>query len=255
MENELGMSPEEMETFLENVRKFTFIQFAKEEVDEPMYDELYDLMMDQYPILRDEQRPKIVEIINSIVDGLGFRLMLTFNRLLEEDRAGVDHRVKHPDLDNWRLEHEKEPDLRLHDPDVNPYPPLTDEMWRELAIEHNKEEIRWHNWYEKRKFDFIHIVQDWILWAYEDLYELSSDGLIVYAMILDMAYDEYHEACAEMETFIDSGFPEEDYDNFFEKYDALSTDERLHSIHISHERHRKQMEEYEKGINEELSSN
>jgi len=70
--------------------------------------------------------------------------------------------------------------------------------------------LEFFNWEERRKFEFIDLVQTIILKYFKELEELNSDEWIIYAVAMREEYQYYMTSCENVELFIDCGFPEEE---------------------------------------------
>lgn len=239
MVNELGLNEEETEKFLENVKKTSFLIYAYTEVKEIVAEELLDLLYDQYPFFWDETRPEVLEMIEGIVSHTGYHLMMQFNKLVEDQKAGINIREVYPEFDQWKERHER---LKLpkqyDDPEVNRYPSVySDEEWRQNVLEEIREDQRFDKWESWRKFHYIDVIQRIILDAYEEIYDLNPDEWLIYEMTMDDEYDDYKSTCEDLELLIDMGLDISDFDHLLERYDALSKEEKdrvcnLHSSRI-----------------------
>ncbi len=222
--------PEELQKSLADT--FDFCQFYYKVYSKVMRNlspELLKLMKQQYPVFKTEKRPLVVEQINVIANITGYKLLLNLFHLVEDQKTGVNLREKYPKFESW-IDFYGRP----HKPDTmdethrHEYTWLSDKEWDELRESENRIMLEYFNWKEKRKFEFIDLVQTILFKYYKELEELNSDELIMYAVHLGDEYEYYLTTCEEMELFIDCGFPEEDIkltdEEFEQNYRNLSTE-------------------------------
>jgi hypothetical protein len=171
---------------------------------------LHKLMKRQYPVFVTENRPLVTDYINVIATTTGYKLLLNLFHLIQGQKAGVNLRQKYPEFERW-----VEFYARPHKPDTidethrHEYTWLTDKEWDELRESENQILLEYFNWSEKRKFEFIDVVQTILFKYYEELHDLNADELIIYAVHIRDEYEYYLTNCEHIELFIDCGFPED----------------------------------------------
>jgi hypothetical protein len=184
-------------------------------------------MYQQYPVFKTETRPLVVEHINDISDITVTALIITLRKLVEDQKAGVNVREKYPEFEHW-IEFYGRPNQPEFIDDSNryEYPWVSDEEWEVTLEKENSMLLEFFNWKEKRKFDFIDLIQKTFFKYYKELEELNPDEWIIYAMLIRDEYENYLCRCEDLELFIDCGFPEEEinlsYEEFIRNFRNLS---------------------------------
>src|ERR1017187_7199297 len=64
--------------------------------------DLLELMQKQYPVFKTENRPLLLEEINSIASTTGYSLLFDLYHLLNNQRQGVNLREKYTELEDWK---------------------------------------------------------------------------------------------------------------------------------------------------------
>lgn len=172
---------------------------------------LLKLMWQQYPVFKTERRPLVVKHIKAISTTTGYTLLFNLYHLVQDQKSGVDVREKCPELDSLvdfyaRPQH---PDT-INETKRYQYTWLNDEEWEVHRDHENSELLIFFNWKEKRKFEFVDLVQKLLFKYYKELEELNADEWILYAVHIREEYEAYLCGCEDVELFIDCGFPEEE---------------------------------------------
>lgn len=200
---------------------------------------LKTLMFRQYPVLKTEKRPRVVEYIDKFINSVGTKMLFKLNGLIQGQNEGVKVREKYPEFDRW-VEFYGRPQSPkvIKDSDRNkPWrKKWTDSQWEEYKKTQNEQLLIFFNWNERRKSEFIDILQPILFENYRELEELNADELIIYAVIIYDEYDYYLSLCEHIELFIDSGFPEEEIalsdKEFMENYLKLDPEIRQKNIEL-----------------------
>lgn len=188
---------------------------------------LRKLMRQQYPVFKTEKRPLVVEYIESISTTIGYSLLFNLYHLVQGQKAGVNIREKYQKLDSWVDFYARPQHPHTIDETTRPeYTWMSDEEWEVYRDSENKAMLEFFNWKEKRKFEFIDLVQKLIFKYYKELEELNPDEWIMYAVHMGDEYETYLSQCEDVELFIDCGFPEEEIkltdEEFRQNYHNLS---------------------------------
>ncbi len=191
------------------------------------------LMYSQYPVLRTEERPLLVEDIEFIINYTANQdYLLKIYKLLEWHKKGEDLRTLYPKLDKWAKFYCRpaEPDTVSFTRPEN-YFWMTDEEWIEDAKKENEGLLQFYNWEQTRQAEYILLIQKIYFRYFPQLLDLNSDEWILFAVDIRDEYEMFKESCEHIEEFIDCGFPEEDFkltgNDYFEKYSALPEEVRL----------------------------
>lgn len=205
----------------------------------PAMDELkravLKLLLQQYPIIRGESRPLVLDYINEAVKHVGHEFLMQLYMLVQDQREGVNYREKYPEFEEL-VEFYGRP---AEKPEVNysffdKYPDIaasfTQKEKEEFAIERHESETVSFDIEEKLMKQYFDIVQPIVLKYYHELYDLNYEGWIMYAVQIREIYEDYKYYCEYLDTFIDYGFDEEDinlpYDEFSDKL-GIKINERL----------------------------
>ncbi|MEI6752404.1 MAG: hypothetical protein WCK78_04480 [Paludibacter sp.] len=184
------------------------------------------LIEKQYPSVKDEIRPKLVEYINWIAISAGKYLLLSSHELVDDQKEGVNLREKYPDFEFWVENYGRRPEPPVPNysfADDNPYikEHISPEIIREVAEESCIEETEYYHRTENRRKEYFDIVQSVVFKYYKVLEDLDYEGWIVYAANINEDYESYTECCDHIDTIIKYNFDEDDLyldeDLFMEK--------------------------------------
>lgn len=186
-----------------------------------------ELMLEQYPVFKTEKRPMVIEYINTIAETTGHTLLFLLYNLVQGQKKGVNIREKYPKFEEWVDFYGRPHKPDTIDENTRPqYKWLNDEEWIAYRDHENERMLGFFNWEEKRKFEFIDLVQTTIFKYYEEMYELNADEWIIYGVNIRDEYENFLCACEDVELFIDCGFPEEEIKltdaEFSQNYSELS---------------------------------
>jgi len=185
------------------------------------------LMLKQYPIIRGENRPLLVENINWIISSASHDFVMRLYLIVQDQKEGVNIREKYPKFDSWVDFYGRPAELPVADYTFfDKYPEigknLTEQQKREIAEEGLEDEISSFLNNEKLKKEYYDILQPIILKYYKDLEELEYEGWIMYAVQIRESYEDYKYRCEHLDTIIEYGFDEEDinleYSKFMDKF-------------------------------------
>lgn len=224
--------PEAIESFETNKDILYIITSVYPKINRAITPALRRLMYKQYPVLRTEMRPLVVEFIEDTLYITGTVLFLMkMYRLVHGHNTGVNIRDLYPDLDSWvdfYCRPAKPPVLK----DVRPetYFWITDEEWKIEAAEEYESMLEFFNWEQTRQAEFINLVQKIYFKYYPELLNLSADEWVIFAVDIREEYESFKLYCSHVEEFIDCGFPEEDMKltdkEYFDKYCTLPEEVR-----------------------------
>lgn len=190
---------------------------------------LRKLMNKQYPVFKTENRPLVTEYINNISATTGHELLFKLIRLVQGQKNGVNVREKYPKFDRWVDFYGRPQKPKTIDEATRSWDSwMSDEEWIIFRDSENKALLEYFNWKEKRKFEFIDLIQTILFKYYKELEDLNPDEWIIYAVDIRDEYEYYLTSCEDVELFIDCGFPD-DYikltnEQFRENYSKLNMD-------------------------------
>lgn len=230
--------PGKFQTMIEkNKSSLYFLFHVYRKVMRDLEPALQKLIYRQYPVFKKETRPLIVEEIQAITSTTGSSLLFNLYHLLDDQRNGVNVRKKYTEFEEWKQFYAmpKVPDV-LDESTRPQYTWLSDEEWVKHVESENKAFLEFFNWCEKRKKEFMDVVQTILFKYYKELENLNGDEWIIYAVHIRDEYEYYLSNSESLEEFIDCGFPEEDiklsHDEYFERYRQLSPEVRKHSSEL-----------------------
>lgn len=186
-----------------------------------------EIMWKQFPIIKAEKRPMVVDFIEQFIKSVGSTMLFKLSALVNDQRKGVNMREKYPKFDSWvefygRPQKAKE----VMDKDRPSFHKMNNEEWKIFKEKENTALKQHFEWAEKRKFEFLDALQTVLFTTYEAINELNADELIIYAVIIRDEYDYFLTVCQHIELFIDCDFPEEEirlsdkeFDENFSKLD------------------------------------
>lgn len=175
------------------------------------------LIEKQYPSVKAESRPKLVDYINWIANSAGEFLLLSSHELVDDQREAVNLREKYSSFEVWAKMYGKPPEppvVNYNFADDNPFikEHISEEIIREVAEESFIEETEYFLRVENLRKEYFDIVQTVVLKYFKALEDLDYEGWIVYAANIREDYDRYTERCEHIDTVISYGFDEDDLD-------------------------------------------
>lgn len=183
-----------------------------------------ELMYCHYPEMETELRPLIVEIIEQRLESLCIKTLIDLFVLFHYEQSGINLKDKYPDLDKWTT---------LFSTPIVPYRNmnetfeklnLTREQRRGIMAELEKDDD-FVTRKERRRGDFINVVQKVVFKHYPFLDRLNGEGWIVFSALMHGQFFEYKFHFDYIGTFIVLKLPEEDihltYGELQKKFDAL----------------------------------
>jgi hypothetical protein len=220
--NKSSFPPELVEQFERNydVLYYMFNVFVPVAGDLP--DLVRELMYKQFPSFRKETRPTIVEALDSIVNAAGVDLIQTVGVIMHGKSEGKTARDIFKPFDQWVKNHTYPEDTweKVRDRERIEFGALdySDKRWKEIKKEENKFRQLEIKWIQKRRFEYIDLLQTTFLKYFKGFEMLDADDLTVYSRILRIEYEDYNDYCQDIERFIDWGLEEEDFKlNFSER--------------------------------------
>ena len=180
------------------------------------------LIRKQYPVIRREHRPAVLEDIQWRVDITGHNFLLELYELVESQKKRVNLHQKYPKMDEWSAIYQKVRKPRYHDLSFyDPFTWFTDQEKQELIEEHRKEADESFITEDKPRFEFFEMLQTITFKYFKAAQELDSDGWAIYNALLFVEYTDYEFRFEFVVEFIDYEFEEEDlkipYDEYSEK--------------------------------------
>ncbi len=233
--------PEDRDIFEKGIEQMHFYRNIYFKILDNLAPALYELMLEQYPVFKTEKRPMVLEAIHDISITIGSTLILKLDTLLQGQYNGVKIREKYPKFDEW-VEFYARPGKPYTVDETNRcwYEYLNDKEWEEYRDNENRILLEYFNWQEKRKFEFIDLLQTILFKYYEELKELNADEWIIYAVHIRDEYEDYLTSCEDLELFIDCGFPEENVnftnEEFQTNYSKLSDEIRDYASKLRNRR-------------------
>ena len=184
---------------------------------------IHKLMLQQYPIIRGEIRPMVMEYINNAIKYVAHEFLMQLCMVVEDQKEGVKFSEKYEDFQSW-VDFYGRP---AEKPVVNyeffeEYPDIaatfTQEMKDEFAIETFENETNSFNIEERMMKEYYDIVQPIVLKYYKELDDLNYEGWIMYAVQIREVYEDYKYYCEHLDSFIDYGLEEEDINLPYKEY-------------------------------------
>jgi len=173
------------------------------------------LMIQQYPRIRGESRPLVLEYINDTIKYVGHEFLMQLYMVVQDQKEGVKFSEKYERFQNWVEFYGRPAEKPVLDYSFfEEFPHLavnfTQEMKDEFAIESLEDETITYEIEEKLMKEYYDIVQPIVLKYYLELDDLNYEGWIMYAVQIREVYEDYKYYCEHLDTFIDYGFDEED---------------------------------------------
>lgn len=189
------------------------------EVQEKLPEKLKALMINHYPVFEKEHRSEVWEYLDNVNKSIPM-FCLDIYTLLKDQQESVDFKVKYPDLQSWRSFYGKsKPSATLDERDRIHHEDLNDQEWEIYKHHQDSKMQKFHQWSGQRQFEFIDLLQGFLLKLCPRVIDLESDAWVVYGMIVMDQYDKWKCCCEHIEIFIDYGFdvevlalPHQEYD-------------------------------------------
>jgi len=199
------------------------------------------LVYKQYPLIKTESRPIILEYIDWAIEESGKYLLLNLYELIQDQREGINLREKYPEFESWVDFYGRPPAPPVLDYSFMDYNPvlkatMSEDVIKEVAEESLKGNTEYYEVTENQKKEYFNVVQPIVLKYYKALEELDYEGWIIYAVNIREDYEIYKDRLDHVETVIEYGLDEEDidleYDKFMEKL-KIKFDEKWEREHKS----------------------
>jgi len=183
------------------------------------------LMLQQYPIIRGESRPMVVEYIKDTAKYTGHEFLMQLYMVVQDQKQGVNYREKYEEFQNWvefygRPAEKPVLNYKFFEEHPNLTSNFTQEMKEEFAIESLESETITFDIEERLKKEYYNIVQPIVLKYYRELDDLNYEGWIMYAVQIREIYEDYKYRCEHLDAFIDYGFDEEDINLPYKEFSA-----------------------------------
>jgi hypothetical protein len=195
-----------------NTDTLSFYARTYENTMEELCPQLRNLMMRQFPVLKTDTRPLVLQAISKLIENSGCFILFKLYSLMQDQKNGIDLRKKYPNFNDLLDLH-----VRPHKPrsiDISFYdfvPLLPTERKKELVDELNRIELRNIKRNERRKFYFFDLIQKCIFKYYPEIQDLDADGWSVYAIYVGMEYEGYRDECIRIGKFIKRELTEESF--------------------------------------------
>jgi len=198
---------------------------------------LHELMLKQYPVFRTEQRPAVLEYLGDLPSTTCDAILFNLYSLMQDQKEGKNVRENYPDIDRCRDFYGKPATPDTIDESTRPnYTWLNDAEWEEYRDSENASMRGFFNWEEKRKFEFVDLVQTYIFKYYKEVEDLNPDEWIAYAVIIRDEYESYKTICENVELLIDCKMPEKyvdcPFDEFYKAYSSLDKEVKDHATEL-----------------------
>lgn len=198
---------------------------------------MHELMLKQYPVFRTEHRPAVLESLDNLITNTCDTILFRLGFLVQDQKAGKIARETYPDIDKWRDFYGKPATPYTIDESTRPeYTWLNDAEWEQYRDSENASLLEFFNWEEKRKFEFVDLVQTYVFKYYKEIEDLNPDEWIVYAMIIRDKYEYYKSICENVELLIDCKMPEKYVDcpssEFQQAYTSLDKEIKDYSTEL-----------------------
>jgi len=219
--------PKELVDFLkEHYDTFHFLFSIYRKILKHLDPAMHELMLKHYPVFRTEQRPAVLEYLDDLPTLTCDAILIKIYHLWLNQKAGKNIRDSFPDIDKWRDFYGKPKTPDTIDESTRPdYTWISDAEWEQYRDSENASLLEFFNWEEKRKFEFVDLVQTYIFKYYKEIENLNPDEWIVYAMIIRDEYEYFKTICENIELLIDCKMPEKyvdcPIDEFQQAYSSI----------------------------------
>ena len=188
---------------------------------------IHKLLLKHYPSFRTDKRPALKEHLAELSSSTCSSILLRLHRLVEDQKKGKNVRQDNPDFEKWREFYTKPAKPDTIDESTRPeYTWLSDAEWEVFRDSENASMLEYFNWVEKRKFEFIDLIQSVVLKYYKEIEDLNPDEWVLYAMIIRDEYECLKSICEDVEIIVDCKMDEHyltcPYEEFFQAYSSLS---------------------------------
>jgi|GEM_PF-1664758 hypothetical protein len=188
-----------------------------------------ELMFRQFPLLKNETRPKVLTYIEDIVRGTATEVFLMkMYTIFDCHYSDKNIRDIHPDLDKWRksyCEPQEPHQITGSRPEVYvKFSTMTEEEWQEEVKTENHRLIQLHNWEQKRLNEFIETVESVYFKYFPELQEMNDDEWVVYRMRIIDEHFYFNTNCKHVEHFIEMKFEEDVIELPIEEYMRLNSE-------------------------------
>ncbi len=201
--------PEFLESMEMAMDTLSFYFHTYENTMKELRPQLRDLMIKQFPVLKTDTRPVVLQAINDVIENSGRFILFKLYNLMLDQKNGINLHKKYTNFDDL-LELHVRP-RKPHSIDISFYdfiPQLSSERKKELVNELNEKELLNIKRNERRKFYFFNLIQKCIFKYYPEIQKLDEDGWSVYAIHVGMEYEHYRDECIRIEKLIKSKLPE-----------------------------------------------
>jgi hypothetical protein len=184
---------------------------------------IYKLMIQQYPLIRGESRPLVMEYINNTIKYVAHEFLMQICMVVLDLKEGVKFSEKYEKFQSWVEFYGRPAEKPVLNYDFfEEYPHLavnfTQEMKDEFAVESLESETITYETEGKLMKEYYDVVQPIILKYYKELDDLNYEGWIMYAVQIREVYEDYKYYCEHLHTFIDYGFDEADIDLPYQEF-------------------------------------
>jgi len=217
--------PEDAKEYFEENRDVLHVMFdVYPKIKRHITPALRKLLYKQYPNLRTETRPMVVEFIEGILFITAtVKYLMQMYHLVHGHNTGRNVREEYTELDDWVDFYCRPAKPQVVDESKRyKFWWITNKEWKAEIEEENRELLKNFNREERRKAEFVNLVQKIYFKYYPELLDLNNDEWILYAVLIREEYELFKELAEDVELFIDCEFPEEDIklsdEDYWKKY-------------------------------------
>jgi hypothetical protein len=171
---------------------------------------LHKLMIRQYPVFAEENRPKMLIHLDDIIHSVSYSLMVKLYTLLRDQQENIQLREKYSEFEKWiKFYAMPQKAVVLEKEDRPEEAGIREDEWEIYRLRVNKEIIDSYNLIQNRMKDFVRTVHFIIFEQLPELLELNADEWIVFSVIMRDEYTNYSALCNHAANFIHRNYPEE----------------------------------------------
>jgi hypothetical protein len=173
-----------------------------------MEPKIREFVFRHYPEMKSGIHPMMAQRIGVFIALVGRGFFVSLFTLLYDERKGSNFRQKYPEFESWIEKHARPYDhFEVLNEVFAETPWLTEELKQQMIDEHAKD----INWKEVRRSEFKTILVDLAFQFFPKVEDLSADGWIVFAYLLDSEYADFRYRFEFVSDFIRCGLTEEDW--------------------------------------------
>lgn len=183
------------------------------------------LIHQQYPRIADELRPRFVKEAEKVADEAGHHLLMTLQAVIADQHSQANLYELYTDLPDWIQKYgkpEPPPEIDYHFMDKwNAAHQIPEEIIKEIAEENWREDLKFYYYNEARKKSYYDIFQTAIIKNYSPFLDFNLESWVIFAEAMFIDFLNYEEEIEYIDTMIDYGFAEEDFDLDYITYSEM----------------------------------